>query len=262
MRTWAFAVLCVMLASAGEARAQGEGERAIAIASIEMAGDATPELRAHVGNAIADGLAKSGSRVVKLEAAVAAAKGDRELATCVTPDCLQRLTAALGVRQLVRAHVSVSGDSYEIDLELLSPTADGGLAGRLQRSCAVCTVGELGELLIAAADDLANGRTAQEPAADLRVPPEQGADGVDLTASAPDQEERPFRTWKWVAAGGAAAAVLTGVALLLADGSGTCDAGDGAQCPEVYDTRAAGLVGVSLGILGGGASAWMFVADR
>ena len=47
----------------------------------------------------------------------------------------------------------------------------------------------------------------------------------------------------------------------VADGSGTCE-GDGAECPEVYDTRTAGIVGVSLGILSGGASAWMFVADR
>ncbi|HUS68860.1 MAG TPA: hypothetical protein VMZ28_30195, partial [Kofleriaceae bacterium] len=98
---------------------------------------------------------------------------------------------------------------------------------------------------------------------DLRVPSEAAAapDGVELSASARDEESRPFRTWKWVAAGGAAAAVLTGVALLLADGSGTCE-GDGAECPEVYDTRTAGIVGVSLGILGGGASAWMFAADR
>lgn len=257
----AFAVVCVLLAATGHARA--EGERAIAIASIEVAGETTPELRAQMGRSIADGLARDGARVVKLEDTAAAAKGDRELATCVTPECLERLTAAIGVRELVRAHISVSGDSYEIDLELLSPTADGGLAGRLQRSCAVCTVGELAELLSGAADALASGAGAQDRAADLRVAerPATAEGGLDLSASADAGGPRPFRTWKWVAAGGAAAALLTGVALLLADGSGTCE-GDGSQCPEVYDTRTAGLVGVSLGILSGGASVWMFAADR
>lgn len=256
----AFAVLCVLLV-AGEAHAQGE--RSIAIASIEVAGDTTPELRAQMGKAIADGLARNGTRVVKVEEATAAGKGDRELATCVAPSCLERLTTAIGVRELVRAHVSISGDSYEIDLELLSPTADGGLAGRLQRSCAVCTVGELAELLTGAAADLASGAGAPDRAADLRVGEQPAAAGpeVDLSAAATDEQPRPFRTWKWVAAGGAAAAVLTGVALLLADGSGTCE-GDGAECPEVYDTRTAGFVGLSLGVLSGGASAWMFVADR
>ncbi|HUS68627.1 MAG TPA: hypothetical protein VMZ28_29025, partial [Kofleriaceae bacterium] len=183
----AFAVLCVLLV-AGEARAQGE--RSIAIASIEVAGDTTPELRAQMGKAIADGLARNGTRVVKLEDAVAAAKGDSELATCVMPSCLERLTKAVGVRELVRAHVSVSGDSYEIDLELLAPTADGGLAGRLQRSCAVCTVGEVSDLLTGAAADLASGAGAPDRAADLRVPSEAAAapDGVELSASARDEE--------------------------------------------------------------------------
>jgi hypothetical protein len=258
MRRGAFAILCVLLAG-GEARAQGE--RAIAIASIEVAGETAPELRAQMGKAIADGLSRNGTRVVKLEEAAAAGKGDRELATCVTPSCLERLTAAIGVRELVRAHISVSGNSYEIDLELLSPTADGGLSGRLQRSCAVCTVGELVELLTGAAADLADGAGSSERAADLRVSEQPAATDIDLAAGAPEGETRPFRTWKWVAAGGAAAAVLTGVVLLLADGSGTCD-GDGMECPEVYDTRTAGIVGVSLGILGGGASAWMFASDR
>jgi hypothetical protein len=254
----ALGLACLCL-GAGDAHAQDAAGRAIAIASVEIAGDTTDELRAQIARAIADGLARGGVRVVALEQAVAAARADRELATCVTPSCLTRLTELIGVRELVRAHVSVSGDSYEVDLELLSPSADGGLAGRLQRSCGVCTVGELIDLLAGASADLATGAGA----ADRALAGPTAPDNQLVLAPSPvdSGETRPFRTWKWVAAGGAVAVVLTGVALLLADGSGSCDRQD-AECPEVYDTRTAGIIGVTLGVLGGGASAWMFVADR
>lgn len=72
---------------------------------------------------------------------------------------------------------------------------------------------------------------------------------------------RPFRTWKWVTGGSGAAALIIGVALLAIDGNGTCS-GSNRECPERYETLAAGIVGIGLGIGLGGASGWMFLRDR
>ncbi len=302
----------VLGAAAARAQPATAGERAIAIASIEVAGESTQELKNGLARAISDGVARSGGRVVGL----VTGPSQQELASCVTPSCLARVTGTLGVSELVRAHVSVSGDSYEIDLELLSPKADGGLAGRVQRTCGVCTVGELMELVTGAAADLASGEAARTTTVEIvcrangsdvsaevtiddqprGVAPFHGPlpagrhtivarlDGfatstkeVEIVAGGGSQrieislapaaalgvssEERPFRAWKWVAAGGAVAAVATGVALLAMNGDGTC-ADEGAECPMVYDTKAVGILGLSLGLLSGGASAWMFVQDR
>lgn len=89
---------------------------------------------------------------------------------------------------------------------------------------------------------------------------------VDATTppvGARDTGDRPFRTWKWVTAGGAAAALITGVALVALDGADACDkTGAQKQCPEVWDTGTAGWLGVAAGVGLGGASTWMFLRDR
>src|SRR5690606_20665353 len=85
---------------------------------------------------------------------------------------------------------------------------------------------------------------------------------IGLTATAAlTVDQRPHPALKWVAAGGAAAALVTGVVLLAMDGRGTCDA-DGDACQEVYDTRTAGLAGVALRRAAGGAAGWLVARDR
>lgn len=78
---------------------------------------------------------------------------------------------------------------------------------------------------------------------------------------APPIPERPFRTWKWVTGGGAAAALIAGIALIAIDGDGTCS-GDNRECPERYDTAVPGILGVGLGLGLAGTSGWMFLRDR
>ncbi len=69
------------------------------------------------------------------------------------------------------------------------------------------------------------------------------------------------RRTRWALAGTAAAALISGVVLMVMDGNPTCDVG-GVTCPEVYDTGGAGI-GLSLvGLAAGGAAGWLFWRDR
>jgi hypothetical protein len=81
------------------------------------------------------------------------------------------------------------------------------------------------------------------------------------TAGETRPARRPFRTWKWVATGSAAAALITGIALISIDGNGTCSGSD-RECPEHYDTIVPGILGVGVGLGLAGTGGWMFLRDR
>jgi hypothetical protein len=304
---WLAVAIALMVAS-GTARAQAPGARAVGVLKVEVAGDGSDELRGQVVAALAAAVKGAGASLVGEEKVETAIGKDKDLVHCLSTTCLERLAARSGAGELLRAHVAATGNTYEIDLELLSPRAEGGLAGRVQRTCSVCTVSELSEMVATAASDLLAGKTGVEVeilcrpmgaiiAVDdkprgqgplrLRLPPGRHRvvarlDGhasafkvIEVTSTVGDQrfelvlapaaalsdDGRSFRTLKWVTAGGAAAALLTGITLLVVDGNGTCG-GDGDACPMEYDTRGAGLLGLAVGVAAGGASAWMFTRDR
>ncbi|HLU65544.1 MAG TPA: PEGA domain-containing protein [Kofleriaceae bacterium] len=298
------------VAAAQPAERAPSGKQAIAILSLEIAGGSSDRLRGQVAEAVERAVAAAGARYIPAEATASALDGAPELRGCLSASCLGRLSELTGAGRFIRAHVSVSGDSYVLDLELLSPGAEGGLAGRLQRTCSVCTVTDLRDRVTGAASELLAGVsdpdgvaveiTCRPDGAEIvideevrgqapfrgRLPPGPHVvvarlDGyaesrktivvettgeqrfeIGLTATAAlTVDQRPHPALKWVAAGGAAAALVTGVVLLAMDGRGTCDA-DGDACQEVYDTRTAGLVGVAVGLAAGGAAGWLFARDR
>lgn len=77
-----------------------------------------------------------------------------------------------------------------------------------------------------------------------------------------DRAARPYKRLKWVTAGGAGAALLTGIILISIDGGGTCDLEAlQTECPREYDTMTGGLLTVVAGIGLGGVSGWMFWKD-
>jgi len=85
-----------------------------------------------------------------------------------------------------------------------------------------------------------------------------GPAGQDAADGAP----RPYGTWKWVAAGGAAVALVSGLYLLATDGNGIdCPPGPG-QCPEHYENTAGGVGLTVAGAALGGVATWMFLQDR
>jgi hypothetical protein len=306
---WLAVAIALMVAS-GSARAQTPAPRSIAVLKVEVAGDGSDELRGQVAAALAAAVKGAGAELIGEDKVDAAVGKDKELAHCLSATCLEKLGAKVGAGELLRAHVAASGNIYEIDLELLSPKAEGGLAGRVQRTCSVCTVSELSEMVATGASDLLSGKTSEGVDVEILCQPlgatiavddkprGQGPlkiklapgrhrvvarlDGhtnafkvIEVTSTVGDQRfelvlapaaaldagERPFRTLKWVTAGGAAAALVTGITLLVVDGNGTCGS-DGDACPMEYDTRAAGLLGLAVGVAAGGASAWMFTRDR
>jgi PEGA domain len=83
----------------------------------------------------------------------------------------------------------------------------------------------------------------------------------DLTLSqqAEHHGHRPFRMWKWVTGGVAVAALVAGAIELGYDGNGTCGT---PPCPKVYDTTAAGIGFLAVGVVAGGAGGWMFWRDH
>lgn len=302
------AVAIATLVAASAAHAQ-PAPRTVGVLKVEVAGDGSDELRGQVAAALAAAVKGAGATLVGEDKIDAAIGRDKELAHCLSATCLEKLGGKVGAGELLRAHVAVSGNIYEIDLELLSPHAEGGLAGRVQRTCSVCTVSELSEMVAGAAADLLAGKTGEGVEVEIVCRPSGAVIAVDdkprgqgplrvtlapgrhrvvarldghtnafkvieVTSTIGDQRfelvlapaaafsdsGRPYRTLKWVAAGSAAAALVTGITLLVVDGNGTCGGDD--ACPMEYDTRGAGLLGLAVGVAAGGASAWMFARDR
>ncbi|HEU5057869.1 MAG TPA: PEGA domain-containing protein [Kofleriaceae bacterium] len=308
------AALLTMSVAAGGAAAQPKqsgdpGARTIGLFKVEVAGGGSDELRGQVSAALAAAVTGAGATLVGEEKVDAIVSRDKELASCLSATCLEKLGAKVGVKELLRAHIAASGNIYELDLELLSPAAEGGLAGRVQRTCSVCTVTELSQMVATAASDLLAGRAdggvdveivCKPHGAEIAIDDQPKGPGplkvrlapgrhrvvarldghtnafkvIEVSTTAGDQrfelvlapagvlgdDRRPYRTLKWVTAGSAAAALVAGAVLLVVDGNGTCGGGD-EQCPMEYDTRAAGLLGLAVGVAAGGASAWMFARD-
>jgi len=129
-------------------------EDTVAIVSVEITGDAPPELRTHVQSKLAGGLAAGGLRVVELKAVMDALADTPELIGCRSTTCLKRIGEKVGAGYFVRARVEATGSTYFIEIELLSAGVDGGLVTRSERSCPVCTVSEVNDLVSAAAKDM------------------------------------------------------------------------------------------------------------
>lgn len=308
----AFILAGLVAMLAGSPVGQAGSDRTLALMSLDIAGDDSQPLRENVASAIGAAIRNTGHAFVDLDQVARIVASDPDLAGCLTTECIDRLSQAAGASELLRVHIAANGNSYEIDIELLAAGAEGGLAGRLQESCSVCTVEELAVVAGAATSKLLLNRdsgtvpveiTCDPPGAEiyagdvlLGTAPYRGAlpagrhrlvaklDGytsafkvVDLDpAISPhafeltltptgildsDSNSRPFKVWKWAAAGGAAASLVAGAVLMSMDGDQSCDA-QGGSCPMVYDTRGAGFGSLAVGLLAGGASAWMFVKDR
>jgi len=97
---------------------------------------------------------------------------------------------------------------------------------------------------------------------EVALSPGSRQEQVDIALLARDARPQRFRTWKWVAAGGAAVALAAGIGLLTMDGD-CIDAPmpPATTCRRRYNTVAAGSLLVGVGVLGAGASVYMFMKD-
>jgi hypothetical protein len=310
-------LLAAAICAAAPAWADRVREGTVAIVALEITGDGPPELRAQMERSLAGGLAAAGLRVVALDAVLKALAPTPELIGCSSTTCLGRIGEKLGADFFVRAVVDATGSAYTLELELLSASVEGAVVHRVERSCPVCTIRELDDVVSAAAGDLAalpGGEpvpiriATTPPGAALRVDGEpvglspyegmvapgphvitatlDGHGRAERSVTVTDDEgsarsfelplaptsasiddggsrRRPYRTWKWITAGAAGAAVVGGVALMAMDGRGSCAKEDPGQtqCRQEYDTLVGGMIAVAAGAALGGTSYWMFRAD-
>jgi hypothetical protein len=124
------------------------------------------------------------------------------------------------------------------------------------------------DALVTSAVEAQPGGEAQLVALTLATPGGGEADaghalgGGGGGADTGDAGQHPYRLWKWAAAGSGAATLFSGLWLLSVDGDGIgCPPGPG-QCPEHYETTAAGTLLSVTGVALGGVAVWMFIKDR
>lgn len=150
----------------------------IALLSLEISGDGPPELRQQLQENIVRGLGVNGARVIGLDSSLAALQSKPELIGCSSTECIQRIAELLDATLFVKAEVTASGANYELRLDLLRASEEQSVANSVSESCAVCTITELNELAVGAAQRLLTPDTdtlltvtlaSDPPGADLSI---------------------------------------------------------------------------------------------
>jgi len=131
-------------------RADAQDKESIAIISLEISGDAPPELRQQVQAHIAEGLAATFT-VVGLDETRDKLRASPELIGCFSSDCLLRIGDTLSVELFVRAVLVANGAHYDLSLELLRTGQDPMLQNSVTASCSICTIEDLNERSVDAA---------------------------------------------------------------------------------------------------------------
>lgn len=154
MRVLSLAIAFAMALVVGPiSRALAENEEAIALLSLEISGDAPPELRQQIQVHIAQGLAAN-RMVLGLEETRKALESSPELIGCFSSECLERIGDALSIRRFVRAVLVASGAHYELRLELMQIGEEELLQNMVTTSCSICTIEDLNERSVEAAGRL------------------------------------------------------------------------------------------------------------
>jgi PEGA domain len=150
----ALATLLTVLAPAAHA----EKRPRIAVLEVTIEGDAPPELRGQIGKSLGGGIYAAGYDVVDRDEVAARLRGARALVGCMSTTCLAKIATLVNAKKFIRARALAAGAAYTIELELYAPDAPSGLVDRLERSCPVCTLREVNDLVSKAALELVNGR--------------------------------------------------------------------------------------------------------
>src|SRR5262245_19318757 len=91
----------------------------VAVLDVVIEGDAGPELRAQMERSRAGGLSAAEHEVIGRDAVARKLQTARDLASCVSTTCLERIGKLVGAERFVRARIDASGSSYTIELLLL-----------------------------------------------------------------------------------------------------------------------------------------------
>lgn len=163
-----FAALSLAAAALWTSAASAES---IAVLSVEMAGDAEPELRPRVAESLAEGLAEADRRVVSLDTVMDELADAPELLGCTSTACLDRIAERVGAREFVRAELRTDGVTYTLSLRHLATQSDEAMVGELAGDCTVCTRTELFEWVGASAEELLRPERTASAAVLIRSDP-------------------------------------------------------------------------------------------
>lgn len=147
-----FAALAALAATAPPALAADSPP--VAVLSVEMTGDAEPELRPRVAASIAEGLEAGDRPTIPLGEVLDALTGAPELLGCTSTACLERIAEHVGTGEFVRATLRTEGVTYRLTITHLSEAEDDPVVSELEAQCAVCTKRELFAWLAASAEEL------------------------------------------------------------------------------------------------------------
>jgi hypothetical protein len=176
--------LCLALAVALPAQAADR----VAIASFELVGVNSAELRRALHSSLAGGLAVAGLDVVPEPEVARGRERERGLAGCTTMTCLHRLAELIGVKTVVKARVEAVGSNYVFVLDRIDPVLER-VIGHVDDNCQVCTGAEANEALTNAARKL-GGAPADENDSKARALDAQAA--ADYAAGRFEQAAREF----------------------------------------------------------------------
>ncbi len=122
----------------------------VALLSVEIADEDVSavhtELEVHIARGLANRVNVLGLKQVQRELG--------KQPNCFSQECLVRIGEALSVHRFVRAHITVRGAHYDLKLELFQIGDEPFLQNTLTITCAVCTIAELGERSMDAAQRL------------------------------------------------------------------------------------------------------------
>lgn len=189
-------LVVLLVAVAVPAAAEAPRER-VALLDVAVSGDAPRQLRASLLTSLGGGVYAAGWEQVPakdVDSALASAPG---LAGCFTPTCLEQLATKLGSAKLfMRARVSAAGSTYSIELDLLAPTAAGGLIAHVEQKCEVCTLPELNEAMSQAAVQLKQRAVEQTkaPGTAYRVMISSTPRGATVRIDGVDSGQTPLST--------------------------------------------------------------------
>src|SRR5262245_46884459 len=114
--------------------AVAEERERVGVLSVEIEGDAPPELRRTLDKSLEGGLYAGGFDVLRRAEVDKKLRAVPELQGCGSTTCLARLADLVGVKRFVRARVEAAGGGYTAELELLGADAPGGVFTRVERS--------------------------------------------------------------------------------------------------------------------------------
>lgn len=157
MRALLFAAMMALpVASSQSAFAEKRNAKVpkVAVVALEISGDGAPELRDVLLRHLDAGLRSTGARVSSLEQTLKQLKSSPELIGCTSSTCLERIGQATSSKSFVRARVTASGTNYEVQIQLMDTSNEGGVTRTVDDSCEVCTISELGAVITKASKKL------------------------------------------------------------------------------------------------------------